>query len=202
MKYIKVVFALIVVVFLLESAAVAESPDELLKVVIDKIYTVLKDKALKSTEKTQERRKHIRSIIESRFDFEEMSKRSLAVYWQKRTDAEKKEFTSLFENLLENVYITKIESYSGEEVLFVEQSIDGDYSTVKTVIMRKAQKIPMDYKLMKINNEWKVYDVVIEGISLVNNYRTQFTRILGSGSYEGLVKTLKEKIASNESRTQ
>ncbi|MBF0465449.1 MAG: ABC transporter substrate-binding protein [Nitrospirae bacterium] len=198
----KVVFALIVVVFLLESAAVAESPDELLKVVIDKIYTVLKDKALKSTEKTQERRKHIRSIIESRFDFEEMSKRSLAVYWQKRTDAEKKEFTSLFENLLENVYITKIESYSGEEVLFVEQSIDGDYSTVKTVIMRKAQKIPMDYKLMKINNEWKVYDVVIEGISLVNNYRTQFTRILGSGSYEGLVKTLKEKIASNESRTQ
>ncbi|MBF0518829.1 MAG: ABC transporter substrate-binding protein [Nitrospirae bacterium] len=202
MKYIKVVFALIVVVFILESVAVAESPDELLKVVIDKIYTVLKDKTLKSTDKTQERRKHIRSIIESRFDFEEMSKRALAIYWQKRTDAEKKEFTSLFENLLENVYITKIESYSGEEVLFVEQSIDGDYSTVKTVIMRKAQKIPMDYKLMKINSEWKVYDVVIEGISLVNNYRTQFTRILGSGSYEGLVKTLKEKITSNESKTQ
>ncbi|QWR79001.1 ABC transporter substrate-binding protein [Candidatus Magnetomonas plexicatena] len=194
----KIAFALIVFVFILESGAFAETPDELLKIVIDKIYTVLKDNTLKSKDKTPERRKHIRAIIESRFDFEEMSKRALAVNWQKRTDAEKKEFTALFESLLENVYITKIESYSGEEVLFLEQNVDGDYSTVKTMLIRKTQKIPIDYKLMKINNEWKVYDIVIEGISLVSNYRTQFTKMLGSGTYEGLVKTLKEKIAANE----
>ncbi|MEO5357956.1 MAG: ABC transporter substrate-binding protein [Nitrospirae bacterium YQR-1] len=202
MRLIKIAAMVTVFVFLLNSAVFAQGPEEYLKIIIEKILTVLKDNSLKSTEKTQERRKHIRTIIESRFDFEEMSKRALAVHWQKRTDAEKKEFIALFEDLLEHVYITRIESYSGEDVLFVEQSVDGDYSTVKTVVVRKNQRIPMDYKFMKINNEWKVYDVVIEGISLVSNYRTQFAKTISSGSYEALVKMLKEKKAGNEAKTQ
>lgn len=133
--------------------------------------------------------------MEEGFDFTEMSQRTLAMHWQKRTETEKKEFTDLFKNLLEGAYINKIEKYSDEQVNVIEEKTDGGFSTVKTEVITQKAKIPIDYRLKSVSNDngWKVYDVVIEGVSLVNNYRSQFQSIINTKGYDALTKMLKEK---------
>jgi phospholipid transport system substrate-binding protein len=155
---------------------------------------VLKDKELKKPEKEKIRRDKIREIVDRIFDFTEMSRRSLSVHWKKRTAEEQKEFVSLFSDLLEDTYIKKIERYSDEKIIYTGESVAGGNAVVKTkVITKKETDIPLDYKLMKEASKWRVYDVVIEGVSLVNNYRSQFNEILGSNPYGELVKRLKNK---------
>jgi phospholipid transport system substrate-binding protein len=188
------IFALFLVMALV-LPALAASPKEEIKQTTDKIISLVSDPALKPPSKTPEREKLIRQAVDERFNWEEMARRSLATQWTKRTDAEKKEFTRLFSDLLERTYMKKVEDYSGEKVLYEGETQDGDYATVKVkMVTQKNKDIPVEYRLKKEGNNWLIYDVSIEGVSLVNNYRTQFNSILLQSSYENLVKKLKEKV--------
>lgn len=175
--------------------AVAGEPTDQVRETTDAVINILNDKELKKPEKEKERRVKIRQTVEKRFNFEEMAKRSLAVHWKDRTPEERKEFVSLYTDLLESTYIRKIERYENEKVTYLDERIDGEYAVVKTkVVDTKGTGIPVDYKIFKQGSKWEVYDIVIEGVSLVNNYRTQFTQIIRSGSYADLVKRLKDKV--------
>lgn len=176
------------------SDAYADAPTQQVKQTVDKVLDILRNKELKRPEKTAERRVAIRKVIDERFDFDEMAIRSLAVHWRGRTAEEKKEFVPLFTDLLERSYIKKIESYTDEDVLYISERINGEYSEVDTKIVTKRKvEIPIKYKLLKKNAKWEVYDVVIEGVSLVNNYRTQFNKIIRTESYDALVKRMRDK---------
>ena len=176
--------------------AVAGEPTEKIRQTTDKILSILGNPALRDPSRAKERRKLIRSAIDERFDWEEMVRRSLATHWAKRTPEEKKEFLRLFSDLLERAYMGKIEEYSGEKVRYEGEAIDGEYAAVKVNIATKKNKdIPVEYRLKKDRNDWFVYDVSVEGVSLVNNYRTQFNSIILESSYENLVKKIKEKLA-------
>jgi phospholipid transport system substrate-binding protein len=172
----------------------AGDPTDQVKQRVDAVLDVVRNKELKKPENEKIRRAKIREIVDTIFDFPEMSRRSLAVHWKKRTPAEQKEFVSLFSDLLEDTYIKKIEKYRDEKILYSGESIRDSYAVVKTkVITKKETEIPIDYRLLKENNKWEVYDVVIEGVSLVNNYRSQFSEILASNPYSELVNRLKKK---------
>ncbi len=172
----------------------AGEPTEKIKQITDKILSIVSDPALKDPSKVKERRNLIRSAVDERFDWEEMARRSLARHWDQRTAEEKKEFVRLFADLLERTYMGKVEDYSGEKVRYEGETTEGDYAVVKIKIVTKKNKdILVDYRLKKRGNDWFVYDVSIEGVSLVNNYRTQFSSIILQSSYENLVKKLKEK---------
>ena len=173
----------------------AAGPTEAIKQTTDKILSILTDPALKPSSKTAEREKLIRQAVDERFNWEEMARRSLATHWAKRTAEERKEFVPLFADLLERTYMKKVEDYSGEKVLYERETKEGDYATVKVKIVTKKNKdIPVEYRLKKEGNNWFIYDVSIEGVSLVNNYRTQFNSIITQSSYENLIKKLKEKV--------
>ena len=177
-------------------SAQAAAPTEQLKTSIDAVIKILRDEGLKRPEKAKERRELLLKTIKERFDFEEMSKRTLATPWAKRTPQEKKEFTDIFTNLLQNSYMTRIEEYTDEEVEYSGEKIDDGFAVVKTTLRAKDKEgIPIDYKLIKEGDRWSVYDVVIEGVSLVNNYRSQFNRIISADSYPELVKKMKSKEA-------
>jgi phospholipid transport system substrate-binding protein len=178
------------------ASAQAAAPTEQLKTTIDTVIKLLNDETLKRPEKFKERRALLRKAIIERFDFTEMSKRSLAAQWAKRTPQEKKEFVDMFTNLLEKSYMDKIEAYTDQTIEYNGESIDNDYVVVKTMVKAKDKEgIPIDYKLTKQGDQWLVYDVVVEGVSLVNNYRNQFNKIINSGSYADLVKKMKIKEA-------
>ncbi len=187
------IFIVFVVLYLSAPSGAGEPTDQV-KQTVDAVLEVLRNKELKKPEKTEQRRASIRAIVDERFDFEEMAKRSLAQHWRRRTPEERKEFVSLFTDLLENAYIRKIEKYEDEKILYGEERIEGDYATLKTqVVTRKEVRIPIEYRLLRKGVKWEVYDVVIEGVSLVNNYRNQFNSILSSGTYEELVRRIKNK---------
>jgi len=172
----------------------AGEPTEKIKQTTEKILSIVKDPALKSPAKAQERKKLIRQAVDERFNWEEMARRALARHWEKRTEEEKKEFVSLFADLLERTYLNKVEGYSGEKVRYEGESVDASYASVKMkIITEKNVDIPVEYRLRKGAMDWLVYDVSIEGVSLVNNYRTQFNSIITQSSYGNLVKKLKEK---------
>jgi phospholipid transport system substrate-binding protein len=173
----------------------AGEPTEKIRQTTDKILSIVTDPSLKDPSKAQEREKLIRRAVDEQFDWEEMARRSLATHWAKRTAEERKEFVRLFADLLERTYMRKVEDYSGEKVLYEGETKDGDYVKVKVKIVTKKNKdIPVEYRLKKEGNDWFIYDVSIEGVSLVNNYRTQFNNIIVQSSYENLVKKLRDKV--------
>jgi phospholipid transport system substrate-binding protein len=174
--------------------AVAGVPTDQLRGSIDLILKIVTDPELKKEAKTAERRKRIRAVVNQIFDFTEISQRSLGRHWQARTPAERDQFVQLFGDLLENAYITKIESYSGEKILYPGDAIEGDLAIVKTRIITKQEtEIPIDYRMFMNNGRWAVYDVSIEGISLIGNYRTQFNAVIQRSGYADLVAKLKAK---------
>ena len=189
---------LFLAIFALTAPAQAGEPTEQMKLTIDKMIAILGDPALKNPAKTEERRKLLRDTASERFDWREMARRSLARHWQKRTDAEKKEFVPLFADLLEQTYMKRIENYSGDKVMYDGEKVKGEYSLVKVRITTSKQvDIPVAYRLRKKGSQWLIYDVSIEGVSLVKNYRKQFDSVILSSSYEGLVQKLREKVAKN-----
>jgi phospholipid transport system substrate-binding protein len=136
----------------------------------------------------------LRETLNPIFDYEEMAKRALGPHWRRRTPAEQEEFVKLFRDFLERIYSDKIDLYGGEKVRFGREVLDGDFAQVESAIMKpKGEEIAVTYKLRQVNGQWKVYDAVVENISIVNNYRSQFDRIISSSSYEELVKRLQEK---------
>jgi len=175
--------------------ATAGGPTEDVRETTDKLIAIVSDPALKAPDKADEKAAQIRKAVDERFDWREMSRRTLARHWKKRTEEEKEEFIKLFGKLLERTYLDKVEGYSGEKVLYVKERVKGKYAIVVVkIITRKDTEILVKYKLKKKEDEWMVYDISIEGVSLVNNYRKQFSSILSRSSYEDLVKRLKKKI--------
>lgn len=175
--------------------SLAQEPTKAIKDTTDKILAIVSDPALKAPGKEPERKRLVRKAIDERFDWEEMGRRTLARHWARRTDQEKKEFVDLFGRLLEKTYLDKVGSYSGEKVIYVNERTNGDYGIVKIkIITKKEQEIPVMYRVRKKGNEWFVYDISIEGVSLINNYRTQFNSILVRSSFKKLIEKLKAKV--------
>lgn len=169
-------------------------PTDQIRSTVDMALTVLKDPRLKSEARTQERRDKLRKILYARFDFTEMAKRSLGSHWRRRTPQEQEEFVGLFTALLERAYIDRIESYDNETFEYPRELLDGNYAEVESrILTRKGEEFTILYRTHLVKGEWRVYDVVIENISLVNNYRSQFNRVINNSSYEELVRRLKEK---------
>jgi phospholipid transport system substrate-binding protein len=161
---------------------------------VDKLLTILEDPQLKQESRKKERREKLKQVINQRFDLTEMAIRSLGPEWHRHTPDEKTEFVKLFTDLLERAYLKQIESYNDQKVRYVNEREDSSYAEVDTKIVdNKGQEFSVNYRLHNVNGDWKVYDVVIEDISLVNNYRAQFGRVLASSSYQELVRKLKEK---------
>lgn len=181
---------------LLVSGAWAGPATDQLRVQVDKVLKVLSDPELQKDGKVQERRKAVRGIANDIFDFTEITKRSLGRHWQARTPAEQAQFVELLTDLLERTYISKIEGFSGEKVAFVGEALDSGVATVRTKIATKqGTEIPVDYRMYNRGDRWLTYDVAVEGVSLVANYRTQFNAIIQKASYQELVKTMKAKQA-------
>jgi phospholipid transport system substrate-binding protein len=183
-----------VLLLLTSSVATAGVPTEQIKATVDKALVVLKDPRFKTAAKAQERREQLREILFARFDFIEMSKRALGPNWRRRTPQEQDEFTRLFADLLERAYAATIESYTDEKITYVGERLDGTYADVNSKILTsKGEEFSINYKMHLVGSEWKIYDVIVENISMVNNYRSQFNRVISKGSYEELVRRLKSK---------
>ena len=199
-SFLNTIFSACLIVLLMAVYGYAGEPTDIAKQTTDKVIDILKNKEMRRADKTKERRAAIRKVVGEHFDFEEMAKRSLAQHWRQRTPEERKEFVALYADLLERTYIKKVESYSDEKITYGEESGDSDYSVVKTkIITKKNIDIPVEYKMEKKSGKWVVYDVVIEGVSLVNNYRNQFNKIIASDSYQELVARLKNKEVEGQS---
>jgi phospholipid transport system substrate-binding protein len=176
------------------SSSFAGAASDQLKQSVEKIQTILADPSLKGDANSASRRQKLKEAVNERFAFDEMAKRSLGAQWQKRSAAEQQEFVRLFTDLLEGAYLSKLEEYSGEKIQFVNEREEKDFAEVNTkLINRKGEEFALDYRLLSVNGDWKVIDVVIENISLVNNYRSQFNRVLSRSSFEDLVQAMKEK---------
>jgi len=170
----------------------AGAPTDQLRAQIDRAVKVLDDPELRKEGRQRERRVAVREIANEIFDFSETAKRSLARHWTPRTQAERDEFVGLFTDLLERSYISKIELYGGEKVQYVGESIEGDGAVVRTTLITKqGTEIPVDYRMQQRGDRWLVYDVSVEGVSLINNYRTQFDKIIQTSSYAELVRKMK-----------
>jgi phospholipid transport system substrate-binding protein len=181
-------------VFAARAAASSGAPTDQLRAQIDRVIKTLDDPDLQRANRAVERRKAVRKIAEEIFDFGETARRSLGRHWAARTPAERDEFVRLFADLMERSYISKIELYSGERVAFSGDTVDGDHATVRSRIVTKGgSEVPVDYRMLKRGERWLVYDVTIEGVSLVANYRSQFNKIIQTSSYQELVKRLKTK---------
>lgn len=194
------VYSLIAVFLLLGSGQVFAGSQITadVKGTIDQVLEILSDENLKKDPVL--RRKKLRQVIGVRFNYKQMVMRSLAKNYNDRSDAERKEFTGLFKKLLENSYANKIENYRNETINYVDEQVKGKYALVRTQIVRKDGVIDVDYKMLKSNGEWLVYDFVIEGVSLVRNYRSQFSKIISTESYAALVSKLSKKIDELEAR--
>ncbi len=172
-------------------AALAGEPMDVIRQSTDKVIEILKDPALKDSPEIRESR--IWEIVSVRFDFEEMARRALAVHWRDRTVQEQKEFVDLFGKLLQRSYSGKLAQYTDEKVEYLGEEIEGSRAEVRTKLVSKSMEVPIEYRMLKKSNEWRVYDVVIEGVSLVNNYRNQFNRIVVSSGYKELVQRMRNK---------
>jgi len=195
MKKVKLfaLFITLLALLLWQMPAHAGVPTDRVKQTVDEVIDILKNQELKKPVNEAKRRAAIRQAVSREFNFEEMAKRALAVHWKKRTPEERREFVQLFTDLLERSYIRKIEKYTEEKILYVGEKTQGDYAVVDTKVTKKNVETPIQYKLSKETGTWMVYDVVIEGVSLVNNYRNQFNRIIRENSYEELVRKMKAK---------
>jgi len=175
-------------------SAFAATPLETIRTQVDRALEVLRDPALKAESAKAEKEKKIWAILDNVFDYTELSKRTLAQHWKRFSPEQQAEFTRLFGKLLGGVYMDRIVAYKDEKVVFGKVTQLSDKTAeVQSEVVRSSNPIPIHYRMILENGEWKVYDVVIEGVSLVQNYRTQFREILMNKTPEDLLKTLREK---------
>jgi len=192
MRYYQTALIGLLSLTLLAPAAWAGAPTDQLKSRVDEVIRMLEDPGLK--DQPAERRERVRKIAEEIFDYPDTARRSLGPHWTARTPQEKEEFTRLFSDLLDRSYVSKIDLYQGEKVKYVGETVTGPEAVVKTTIATKSgTEIPIDYRMHLKDAQWRVYDVIIEGVSLVSNYRTQFNKIVQTESYDSLVQKLKAR---------
>jgi phospholipid transport system substrate-binding protein len=175
-------------------APLAGAPAQEIQSAIERVLSILKDPKLKAESKRAERLEQLRKVVYSKFDFAEMARRSLGAQWQRRSPDEQREFVKLFTELMENGYMSNLEGYDGEKVIIAGEKQDKEFAEVDTkVTTKKGEDIAVSYKLRQANGDWKIYDVVIEQISLVNNYRSQFNRVIAQSSFDELMRKMREK---------
>ncbi len=176
------------------ATAWASPATDQVKVSVDRVLQIVQDPELRKPQNAEKRRVEIRQVARRLFDFEEMSRRALARHWAPRSPAERKRFTELFADLLENSYVSKIESYGGEKIVYLPEQGDGDTVTVRSkLVTQRGTEVPIDYRMQKEGTRFEVFDVWIEGVSLVANYRTQFNKVVTQSSFGELVKKMEQK---------
>jgi len=196
MKRFKIIFFMMffAFVFIPTQISSASPVQEQLKITIDQILDILRDPCFAGNDNADSRREALREVVSQRFNFTKMSQLCLAKHWKPRSDEEKTTFTNMFGQLLENTYISKIESYTNEEVVYVKEYVKKKKAQVNTKIITSAVEIPIDYRLYQTKDgSWMIYDLIIEGVSLVRNYRSQFNEILQKNSFDVLVEELRKK---------
>jgi len=188
--------AFIIIVFLMVPLCVyAGPPLEAVKTQVNKVMDVLRDSSLKGESGKKVKREKLRSISENMFDYTELSKRTLGQNWSKLNAGQQTEFLGLYKTLLEDAYADKIITYTDEKVVFgKETTLSEKTAEVQTTIITKKADIPIYYRVIQKGADWKVYDVVIEGVSLVSNYRNQFKEILLNKTPDALLDTLRKKV--------
>lgn len=192
--------ALAVIFVIVPLAAGADTPLATVQMHVDSVLDVLRDPSLKGESMKKRRQDRIRAISEKMFDFAELSRRTLAQSWNRFNDQQKKEFIELYKSVLESAYIDKIMAYTDEKVVFQKESALSDKtSEVRTVILTRKADIPINYRVIRTDSGWRVYDVVVEGVSLVNNYRSQFREILINKTPDDLLETLRKKTGKTQS---
>lgn len=170
------------------------SPTEVVQSGIEQVVQVVQDYDANHPEAAEKRRSEIRRAAGRLFDFQEMARRTLARHWSDRTPVERDEFVSLFRDLLERSYLSRLENYSGERIVYLGETVDGDFATVRSKILTgRSSEMALSYRLHLVGSRWAVYDILIEGVSFVGSYRSQFNRIISKTSYEDLVRKLRHK---------
>jgi phospholipid transport system substrate-binding protein len=193
MKWFAVIATTVVLSTVIAFQAFASVTDDVKKTV-DQVVSIVSNGDMKKPKNEARRRAALKAAIGGVFDYEEMARRSLGVHWKSRSSSEQREFVELFSTLLENSYAGKIESYENEKIVYDRESIDGKFAEVKSrIVTAKRDEYSLDYRLMRESGKWKVYDVVIEGVSLISNYRSQFNKIITSQGFAELTKKLKTK---------
>jgi phospholipid transport system substrate-binding protein len=186
------IFGLTLQLLLGAAGAWAGPPTEIAKQVIERALNALNDPSSQG----EARRQKVKRIVDPYFDYQEMAKRSLGPAWGKLSAGQRQEFVQIFSQLLEASYSDKIEKYAQRvKIDYTGEILEGEYAEVRTVVVKANDRIPLNYRLMNEGGTWKVYDVIIEGVSLVSNYRSQFSRIIHESGYAELVKRLKTKVS-------
>lgn len=170
------------------------SAGEVIISINERCINILQEPSLQALAKMPERRQKLWEVLEPVLNLTETARRALGRHWRDRTAEERKEFTQIFTNVLKNVYLAKSDSYRGEKIIYLREYIEGNYSKVQTnLITNEGKKVTLDFSMLKSNNSWKIYDITIEGVSIVANYRSQFNSILDKSSFAELIQKLKEK---------
>ena len=186
----------------------AGEPTERIRFVVEQGIEILNETKLQSKNGKQVYLDRLREVVFPLFNFPEMARRSLGFHWRRLSPVERQEFVTLFTNLLERSYAGKIDLYDGEIVIFTGEAVEDNYARVDTkIISKRGEEYSIDYKLLRTNGDWRIYDVVVEHISLVNNYRSQFNRVIANSSYENLIKKINIKLkelegSNNSSKSQ
>lgn len=177
-------------------ASVTAGPTETVQGAVQRVFTQQDGPAVKKVS-TAERRADIRKVAENLFDFQEMSRRALGPAWDTVSPAEKEEFVRLFTNLIANAYMGKIEQYAGEPITYQDERVDGDEASVRSrVVTPKGSEVGIEYRLYRTADRWAVYDLNVDGVSLVGSYKAQFNRLLQRGSFADMLKQLRQKAGS------
>jgi phospholipid transport system substrate-binding protein len=179
-----------------------ESPTEVVRSTLSEVFRILEDPKLKDPAMLMPRRRMLEKVIAARFDYTEMSKRALAAHWAPLTAVQRDEFVELFKSFLSDRYAEKIEGYNGQQAHYLSERIEGDYAEVRTELRSSKVQIPMDYRLFLKGTQWHAYDIIVDGISLVKNYRSQFDKIIRTDSYQELVRRLQDRTVTEERKGQ
>ncbi len=182
-------------ILLFSTPVLGGAPTDQVKETTDKILAILTDPALEAPEMLDEKKRKIRKAVDERFDWTAISRRALGRHWQKMTDEEKRAFVPLFGQMLEQTYMSRVGEYSGDRVYYEGEEVDGTYGVVSVrIITDRYGEFSVKYRLWNKHDDWYIYDISIEGVSLVNNYRSQFNNILMKSSPSELIKKLEEKV--------
>ena len=200
LKYLPALTSLVILICLSAGVFAATNPTTLVKKEIDDILSVLNDKTLDSSQRRVALQKEIRTVIQERFEFRSISQSVLSNNWRKATGYEQDRFVDFFTQTLENTYFTALESYSGEEIKYVGEKTKGDRAVVDTVIVAKNGDIPVSYKLKLTYDEWFIYDVIIENVSMVSNYRNLYAAIIKTSGINGLLYELENDLKKNHTQ--
>jgi phospholipid transport system substrate-binding protein len=177
-----------------------ENPTEAVRATLTEVFHILEDPKLKNPDQQARRRHMLEETIARRFDYREMSKRALASHWNRLKDDQCTDFVDAFKSFLSDRYAGKIEGYSGEKVQYLSERLEGPYAEVRTKLISHKVEIPMDYRLINKDRRWYAYDIIVDGVSLVKNYRSEFDKIMRSESYEELIKRLRNRTVAEETK--